>query len=362
MLDRPMSTSMWLAAALLLAAAPDAHPLQRKAPAPKPAIAGFIDMQDIAWHNADAGRPRFTLRYVSRFPGLFAGIVLNATWWRMQPDRDGGLRTARVDRSLGKVRAWNVAHPSAPLSVKLRIYQGNQAPDWAKRIAGGPLSIKRNPAGCHVTDCTITIGKVWNAKYIAAWRAFQARVAARYDSEPLIRSVAITSCAMQTDEPFVMPVDQDPPRGYTDRAGKRCLRGAVEDYAAWKRTAIDYTMNVFDNIVGGGDDPAFTRKVMNACREALGPRCELGNHAFSNDMPPGNAAIVAAIAARGAPIHYQTAGPDSDGFDWLETVKAARADKATGLELWPEAKYGGFMSLGQTEMRRLYVEFHRPVR
>jgi hypothetical protein len=324
-------------------------------------IAGFIDMQDIAWHNTDDGAPSFTLANVRQFPGMFGGIVLNATWAEMQKRPAGVLRTRRIDRALERVRRYNAAHPTAPLGVKLRIFAGNQAPPWAKAINGGPLTIQRNPQGCPSGDCPITIGKVWDAQYIAAWRAFQDLVAARYDSEPLIRSVAITSCTMQTDEPFVMPVEQPPPPGYTDAAGKACLRGAVDDYAAWQRTPIDFTINAFLPIqMGGPAEPNFSRSVMNACRTALGARCELGNHAFSADMPEGNAGIVAKISARGAPIHYQTVGPKTPDFDWRATVRAARRYHATAIELWPEAQFGGFTTLTKAQMRRLIAVFNGP--
>ncbi|MGH6789150.1 MAG: hypothetical protein ACRECC_05650 [Pseudolabrys sp.] len=346
-----------LAAALGLAA-PRAFAASENAAAMKPVIAGFIDMQTISWHNEDDGQPIFTLANVRHFPGVFGGIVFNATWAEMQHQQGGPLTTVRLDNALKQVRQYNLAHPTAPLGVKLRIFSGNQAPPWAKALAGGPLTIQRNPQGCPSGNCPITIGKVWNTNYIAAWRAFQRMVAARYDSEPLIRSVAITSCTMETDEPFVMPVDQPVPTGYTDAAGMACLRGAVTDYAAWRSTAIDFTINAFDKIQMGGSNPNFSFAIMNECRSKLGSRCELGNHAFAASMPKGNTAIVAAIAARGAPIHYQTVGPKVAGFNWTTTVQAAREDNATGLELWPDKNFGGFMTLTMAQMLKLSVLFN----
>ena len=267
------------------------------------------------------------------------------------------MTTARLDHALKEVRQYNAANPTAPLGVKLRIFAGNQAPEWAKAIAGGPLTMQRNPQGCPSGNCPITIGKVWNPQYIAAWRAFQGLAAAHYDPLPLIRSVAVTSCTMQTDEPFVMPVGQPAPAGYTDAAGRACLRGAVDDYTAWRRTPIDLTVNVFSQIQAGGIDMKFSVAVMDACRAKLGRRCELGNHALTADMRPANAKIVAAIAARGGPIHYQTEGPKAPGFDWTTTVQAARRYNATALELWPDAKFGGFTTLTMAEMQKLRTLF-----
>ena len=340
--------------AATLAVSPDAAAGR----ATKPVIAGFIDMQDIAWHNDDDGQPIFTLDYVNGYPGLFGGIVFNGTWWEMQPDEGGALVTTRLDRALREVRRYNKAHPEAPLGVKLRIYSGNQAPSWAKALDGGPLTIQRNPLGCPTGNCPITIGKVWDPVYIAAWRAFQAALAARYDREPLIRSVAITSCAMETDEPFVMPIDQPVPDGYTDKQGKACLRGAVEDYSPWKRTAIDYTINPFLKIEKGGVDLHFSIAVMNGCRAAIGTRCELGNHALAPDLEGDEKKVVAAISDRGAPIHYQTEGPVKSGFAWGPVMRVAHRKHATALELWPEEKFGGFTSLGPKRMQTLLDLFN----
>jgi hypothetical protein len=322
----------------------------------KPVITGFIDMQDINWHNTDDSQPVFTMAHVEQFPGLFGGIVLNLTWNEMQPRRYGALETARLDNALAQVRAYNARHSGAPLGVKLRIFSGNQAPPWAKGLDGGPLTIQRNAQGCQTPNppgCPITIGKVWSRQYIAAWRLFQIRVAARYDSEPLIRAVAITSCSMETDEPFVMPTGQAIGGGYTDAAQQACLAGAVNDYGAWHRSVIDYTFNTFVSLQGGKPDLAFTLSVMNACRTSLGPHCELGNHAFAAVMRAGNIAVVNAIAARGPPIHFQTAGPK--GLNWAATMQLARTDNATAIELWPD--FGGFTTFSTAKMKHLLALF-----
>jgi len=348
-----------LAIALAFIASPQASAQQD--PPMKPLIRGFIDMQNITWHNTDSGQPTFTLHNIRSFPGVFGGVVLNATWAEMQPQAGGPLVTTRIDAALDEVRKYNRNNPSDRIAVKLRIYAGNHAPEWAKAIDGGPLTIQRNHSVCS-SDCAITIGKVWDAQYIAAWRAFQRRAAARYDADPLIRSVAITSCAMETDEPFVMPTQQTVP-GYTDAAGKACLRNAVDDYSAWTRTAIDYTINAFLPIqMGGKTDQAFSDTVMNQCRAKLGKRCELGNHAFGADMQNPNLGMVQAIAAKGGPIHYQTVGPKKVAVfvGWAATVKAARKYNATALELWPDAKYGGFMRLPLATMQKLKTMFFQP--
>jgi hypothetical protein len=358
---RDWPVCLCLAATLGPAASSHAFADPDRAHLMKPVITGFIDMQTITWHNKDDGKPNFTLRNVSKYPGMFGGIVVNATWDEMQHQPDA-LNTTRIENALQQVREYNAAHPTAPLGVKLRIFSGNQAPLWAKQINGGPLTIQRNfPGGCPVQNtCPITIGKVWDSQYIAAWREFQQKVAALYDSEPLIRSVAITSCTMQTDEPFVLPMKQKPPSGYTNVLGQDCLSGAVDDYSAWRRTAIDYTFNAFPLIQPRGPpDSTFSISVMDTCRAKLKKRCELGNHALAANMVNPNLGIVQAIATRGGPIHYQTEGPKNPAFvNWIATVHAARQFNATALELWPDKKFGGFMTLSQPAMRNLYILFN----
>jgi hypothetical protein len=88
--------TLWLTASPLAFAGPE------NVPPMKPVIAGFIDMQTITWHNTDDSTPTFTLNNVNQFPGVFGGIVLNATWAEMQPEPGGPLITARIDAPMGQ--------------------------------------------------------------------------------------------------------------------------------------------------------------------------------------------------------------------------------------------------------------------
>jgi hypothetical protein len=364
--ERSARIIVCLAAALGLAVLPHSFSARAQTPSTKPVIQGFIDMGTITWHNTNDTPPTpFTLDNVNTFPGMFGGVVFNGTWNEMQPHprltQPNQLITERLDAALNLVSQYNDAHPTAPLGVKLRIWSGNQAPHWAKALAGGPVRIRRNSNGCQAESggCRITVGKVWEQPYIAAWRAFQQALAQRYDSEPLIRSVAITSCTMETDEPFVLPTLPPLPEGYTDAAGRDCLRHAVDDYAGWVQTPIDYAINTFLDIQEHtGPDQHFSVTVMNRCRAKLGARCELGNHAFSSAMTPENLKMVRKISAQGQPIHYQTVGPKKNHLNWNATARKARLFNATALELWPDAQFGGFTTLTPQQMRHLLALFN----
>lgn len=337
---------------------------------PKARLRGLIDMQDISWHNTQGGQPAFTMANVDQFPGLFGGIVINATWSQMQPTQAGAIDFGVVDADVAAVQAYNdtAANANAPLGVKLRIYAGANAPDWAKAI-GGPITIYRNPAGCNSqTDtCPLTYGAFWTTPYITAWRAFQQQVAAHYDGNPLIQAVAVTSCASQTDEPFVPAVgplskSNMQTAGYSDASEQACLSGAIQDYAAWKETPIDFTFNTYVKFSGGGTDAAFTQTVMTACRQSLGSRCVLDNHALVQiTASTPDAGIYPMIAAEGAPINFQTQAPRSMGCLWTETIAQGILLGASAIEVWPAQQYEGFDSLTASDVAQLRSLFYSAI-
>lgn len=331
----------------------------------KQPIAGLIDMQGIAWHNVDGGRPEFTIEHVRKFPGVYGGIVINAAWHLIQPAAGGAPDFSSIDDALAQIRAYNVANPAAPLGVKLRVYAGNSAPEWVRQRSGGSLTVQRNPAGCQAQSCPITIGRYWTPEFIAAWRTLQGLLAARYDREPLLRQVAVTSCAPQTDEPFVPTVDVDSrtsmrAAGYTDAAQQACLLGAVEDYSAWKHTLIDFPFNVFTR-AGGGIDPAFSLSVMEHCRALLGTRCVIGNHALSAPLREHDSIIYERIRSLGGTVNFQTQAPQAMGCQWRATIAQGIALGAVAIEVWPDAKYRGMDSLTLANVRELAGFFARPI-
>jgi hypothetical protein len=335
---------------------------------PKPPLAGLVDMQDISWQNTAGATPEFTMDDVGQFPGTFGGIVINATWDVMEPTQGSALDVSRIDAALTEVRAYNVAHPEAPLGTKLRIYGGANAPAWAKQMQGGPVTIQRNPQGCQSGNCPLTIGPTWTGTYIAAWRAFLSKVAARYDTEPLVRHVTVTSCAQQTDEPFVPTVDATSKAtlaaaGFTDDLQKACLSGAVDDYDAWKLTNVDYTFNAFVPTTGPADAKNFPETVMAACRTKLGTRCVLGNHALSAPLRAADQGIYDFIAnpTLKGPVSFQSDSPQKMGCLWVQTIAQGVALGAGSIEVWPKATLGGFDGFMAAQVAQLAAEFAMPV-
>lgn len=333
-------------------------------PPQKALLRGLIDMQDISWHNTDNATPTFDMSNVDEFPGLFGGIVLNVAWSQMEPSPTQPLDFTYTDAALAAVQAYNAANPRAQLGVKLRIYGGSNAPQWAKTLTGKAITIYRNPAGCggDIDTCVLTVGPFWTQDYIDFWRAFQAKVAAKYDANPLIEAVAVTSCASQTDEPFVPttgPIGKANLKaaGYSDSAEQACLTGAVQDYAAWQNTPLDFTFNTY-NKVSGGLDPGFTQSVITLCRERVGAPCVLDNHALAAPVD-ANATpdpVYSMIQAAGPPINFQTGSPAAMECLWTQTLSQGIAYGARAIEVWP--KFSGFTTLTVPQVTQLRALFY----
>jgi hypothetical protein len=241
---------------------------------------------------------------------------------------------------------------------------------WAQSIDGAPISIQRNAGGCQSGNCPLTIGRVWDPNYIAAWTSFQNAVAAKYDSNPLIRQVAVTSCTTQTDEPFVATSDKTSKQnidaaGYTDGAYQTCLTGAASstgDYAAWKTTLIDYTFNTFQSMtVGSGTTPAFTQSAMTTCKNSWGAQCIVSNHALAEPLNSNDTIVYTTMGTLGATVNFQTQAPTGMGCQWTATIARGVQIGALSIEVWPQAQFKGYDSLTLANVQSLASIFTSPI-
>ena len=125
-------------------------------------------------------------------------------------------------------------HTDAPLGVRLRVFAAYAAPGWAKTLDGPPITVPAN-----LPDNTGgTLGQWWKPGYRSAWAALQQALAARYDTNPVLREVAVSSCSTLTAEPFVMApsaITAATADGWTASAQQACLDGALSDYTPWTR-------------------------------------------------------------------------------------------------------------------------------
>lgn len=332
------------AVAVAAAALPGCAPVPTQ-PGFKPLIVGLVDKGDASPYLANQPFPVLDLsRDASASPGL-AGTVVNVSWSQLEPNQ-GTFDFSTLDASLAAVSAYNAAHPSATLAVKLRVFGGYGAPQWAKTLDGGSISISVHGS------VQGTVGQWWKPDYRAAWAALQSALAARYDTNPLVREVAVASCSTISAEPFVTSpapsnVTQMLADGWTNAASQACLDGALADYAPWRHTAVYFPFNGFTTITPAGKtgvDYNVTDEVMQRCVSSVGSGgawCILGNNALSSASTlPAGASVIGSMIDK-----YYAANPNTTPIAFQQfsanpsaqcgTVSAAIGHHAQSLELWP---------------------------
>src|SRR5215831_3695788 len=104
----------------------------------KPPEAGLVDMSNIGFYNS-GGNPVFNLDELSPYAASFSEVVLNVTWAALEPTQ-GTFDFSSVTSAILAVEDFNTSH-GTNLGIKLRVYGGYKAPDWAKNIDGTPLTV-----------------------------------------------------------------------------------------------------------------------------------------------------------------------------------------------------------------------------
>ncbi len=305
-------------------------------PSVKPLLVGLVDKGSEASYHQGKPYPVVDLSDVAGRSGAIGGVVVNQTWAQLEP-APGTFDFSTLDASLAAVTAYNARHASAPIGVRLRVFGAYAAPAWAKSLDGTPIAVPANlPA-----NTGGTLGQWWKSGYRSAWASLQQALAARYDSNPVLREVAVSSCTTLTAEPFVMApttIALGTADGWTTAAQKACLDGAFADYRPWQRTAIYYPMNPMSGSM------TVTDEVMHRCASSSasgGPRCVLANNALSPvSATTGRTAPVYAeldaiwsAAPTGTSIAFQMDGPDNATY--CAAVGVAVAHHAQSVELWP---------------------------
>jgi len=310
----------------------------------KPAQTGLVDMGDIGFYKH--GQPlEFNISDLANYAGSFSEIVLNVTWAQLQSVQDGPIDTSVIDSAIHQAEAAHVG-------IKLRVWGGFTAPDWAKNIDGPPIFIPASGS-----DLAQTIGRFWTADYIDAWNNLQKQLADRYDDNPVIRGISNTSGASNTDEPFVPLVNAgelEVQAGYTDAAQQLTLRAAIADYAQWSSTPLDYTMNLFHLYDSGRTSPDenFTLAVLQQARNST-RLVQAGNHALNQPLPGADAFLYpqmqadAALDPTTAGGSLQTASPAGLIGGLLPPPGNAYPDFTGPYVGWPYAVANGVAANGR---------------
>ena len=325
-------------------------------PAFKPPLTGLVDMSSQAAYSQAGAFAAVDTTVVAADAAAFNGIVINETWAQLEPVA-GHPDWRPLDSSLRAVITYNAAHPASPLGVKLRVFGGFTAPDWAKSIAGTPITDPIRPHG----KSGATLGRWWTTRYRQAWSQFQHALAARYDPDTLIRDVAVTSCATLTGEPFNTALSRQIlpgmlADGWTPAAQEQCLRGAFADYSGWKTTSIDYAFSPYRTVTNGkpAPDPAVSDAVMASCAQSArtgGPHCIIGNHALqATAATAGSATVYSQIDSlwQQAPgsfnVYFQAVAPNRG--DDCPSIALAIDHHASSVELWPPgASFRGYAAV-----------------
>src|SRR5277367_3569642 len=128
----------------------------------KPPIRGLVSMGAYRFVGY-GGDPVNTLEPLNAKPGIFGGLVVIASWKQLQPTPQSEIGDDNViDQALAQVRAYNERNPDKPLGVKLRVWGGFEAPDWAKALGGMPIETVYN-------DKPRIVGRFWSPAYRQAW-------------------------------------------------------------------------------------------------------------------------------------------------------------------------------------------------
>jgi hypothetical protein len=295
-------------------------------------IVGLVSMGSIEFHRHDGGLPDNSFQLELTNPSIFDAVVINVTWQQLEP-QEGDFSTTAIDNALSSIASYNADHRDKPLSARLRVWPGPNAPQWAKTIGGPPVTVLHK-------DIPVTVGRFWTEEYRRAWRALQDKLAQKYDANRLIREVTMTSCSSITDEPFVMAGDSVSLRdlheaGFTDSKFQACIKSAATDYSGWIRTAIEFPFNPYRAL--DTDHPRVDIEVtlneMDLWRHTLGARGVLSSHSLGDQIPPRMSAIYEHLTKLGRPIALQLVAPK--GIDIPNSLRIGVDVGAESIEVWP---------------------------
>ncbi len=315
----------------------------------KSPIVGLVDKSSEGPYHAGISFPTVNPAEVAPDASAFAGILVNQTWAQLEPS-PGRYDFKGLDASLAAVTSYNRAHRTHSLAVRLRVFGALAAPAWVNTLDGPPISIQISGKGAW----SGTDGQWWKPKYRAAWSSLQHALANRYDGNPLLRSVAVSSCASLTAEPFVIAGNpaifaQMLADGWSGAAQRSCLDGAFSDYSGWKRTPIYYAINpsITVGVYGkhSAPDLATSCEVMDRCAALLTKSqrsCAVGNNALTDHSSTAGARVAPVYAYIDTLYHryhgkvsvaFQANAPSN--FGDCKAIAVAVRRHADSVELWP---------------------------
>ncbi len=267
-----------------------------------------------------------------------SGWVVKSSWADLQPTAGGPIAEQNeIDDAIVRARELGMV-------LKLRVYAGDEAPEWAKQLGGPPVPLV-DPADGQ----TFTIGRFWTEPFGRAYADFQGLLAARYDDVAEIRETIVSRCTTVFAEPFIRQtaaaenLTTYAAAGLNDETDLRCFKEQVDAHDVWKRTRSDLAVSPYQSVQAKaaardegraqrGGDLDIPEQVMRYCRERLGPRCVLENNSLRIEPRAQYEELYEVMRGLGRPLAFQTANGDKVG-DLAATISRAADLGAASVEL-----------------------------
>lgn len=287
----------------------------------KPVLTGLLDRQGVP---------------DSTFSSVITAYVVKANWSDLQPTQGGPIATNNViDQAIKIARQKS-------MRIKVRVYCGSNAPDWAKNIGGAPFTMQaQNTSGI--------VGRWWHPDYIAAYADLQQKLQAKYDDVSVIAEVVISG----TGSVFAEPLQRDTANlvsitsllsaGFTVDADNVAIRAQIDAHQVWKKTRSSMDFTPYQKIAPDGTktlDEVYTETIIDYFRSQI-PTGVIGNNSIrSTTQVPEYGLMYQKIKKMGPPMYFQTATAQKIG-DWAATLQWAIGEGANYVELpvgytnWP---------------------------
>lgn len=277
----------------------------------KPQLTGLLNRQGVppaAYRTAEGG---YDIQGTHDDQSI--ADVGDVSWAELQPTAGGPIAPDNaIDKAITDVRAWNVANPTHPEALKLRVEAGVHSPAWALNLGGTCVSITDPTTG--KTGCS---PRFWTAQFSAAYYQFEAELAAKYDSVPEIREVDMAKNTTFYNESLIRQVQSPSTIAALEAAGYRTVvdeHQQLEDIitlgADWKDTRVGFAFNPYQTANPVSQDEAFTQELITEGRAALGDQLVLENNSLRQSLTTGRGtyqSMYAFMTQTGGPIGFQTA-------------------------------------------------------